>query len=120
MPNSFGELMRKARKESGKTLGDVARFLGVSVVYVSDIERGQRKPLAADKIVGMANFLNSDARPLLSAADNDRGFIEYELATARPLAAHVVGELVAGLQRGGVSEKQLEAIDRVLKSGGDQ
>lgn len=39
-PVSKGELLRRYRRALGLTMGDVARHLGVSVVAVSDLERG--------------------------------------------------------------------------------
>lgn len=37
-----GRLLRKARQRAGKTLQQVARAVGVTVAYVSDVERGTR------------------------------------------------------------------------------
>lgn len=37
----FGAALRELRKAHGYTLGDLARGLGVSVVVVSDLERGK-------------------------------------------------------------------------------
>ena len=48
MPERFGDLLRKLRRKANRTLGDVARVLGFSVVYMSDVERGNRKPLNAE------------------------------------------------------------------------
>jgi transcriptional regulator with XRE-family HTH domain len=40
----FGAELRRVRREKGKTLEDLAAIMGVSIPYVSDIERGQRSP----------------------------------------------------------------------------
>lgn len=114
MPGTFGDLLRKLRRKADKNLGDVARLLGVSVVYVSDVERGNRKPFSNERILSIAQFLNADSIPLIEAADRDRGFIEYDLRKARPLEADVVGGLVAGLARGGVSDDQLRRMKLIL------
>lgn len=116
MPDRFGEALRKRRREAGKTLSDVAKVLGVSVVYVSDVERGNRRPLNNDSIVKVAKFLNTDAAPLIKAADRERGIIEYDIRKARPLEADVVGGLVSGLARGGVSDDQLRRIKKILRT----
>ncbi|HLT68459.1 MAG TPA: helix-turn-helix transcriptional regulator [Microbacterium sp.] len=39
-----GDLLRRARLERGETLADVARRAGVSVQYLSEIERGRKDP----------------------------------------------------------------------------
>lgn len=119
MPERFGELLRNQRRKTGKTLGDIARLLGVSVVYLSDVERGNRRALSHDRILKIATFLDEDPTPLMEAADRERGFIEYDIRKARPLEADVVGGLVAGLARGGVTDEQLHDIQDILKGGQD-
>ena len=118
----FGEMLRDARRKADKTLGQVARVLGVSVVYLSDVERGNRKPMTEDRIIKTAEFLEiADASELLKAAIRERGFIEYDLKQASPLEAHVVGDLVTGLARGGISEEKLLSIQKILEeTNGDK
>lgn len=115
MAGSFGELLRSLRREKEKTLGQVARMLGISVVYLSDVERGHRKPFNRDRILKIADFLEVQPKKLLEAADRERGFIEYDITKATPLEANVVTGLVAGLARGGISEDQLLNIQDILK-----
>jgi transcriptional regulator with XRE-family HTH domain len=117
MPERFGDLLRKQRHKANKTLGDIARLLGLSVVFLSDVERGNRKPLSNERLVKIADFLGQDPTPLIEAADLERGFIEYDIRKARPLEADVVGGLVAGLARGGVTDEQLHDIQEILKGG---
>ena len=111
----FGELLRQFRREADKTLGDVARLLDVSSVYISDVERGNRKPFARERILKIAEFLGIDPNPLLSAADHERGVIEYDITNATALEARVVGGLVTGLARGGITKAQLNQIQDILK-----
>jgi len=114
----FGEVLRRERRAASKTLGDVSRLLGVSVVYLSDIERGNRRPLHTERILKVAEFLGTDAGSLIRAAQVERGVIEYNISNARPIEADVVGGLVSGLARGGVTDAQLEGIQRILKTKG--
>ena len=116
MPNQFGMLLRQMRRDAGKTLGDVARLLDISVVYVSDVERGQRNPFSRERVKELAKFLGGAEDDLLKAADQDKGVIEYDIRLAEPLAARVVGGLVAGLHRGGITDEQLKQIETVLNS----
>lgn len=115
MPEKFGDTLRRTRQEAGKTLGDVARLLGLSVVYVSDVERGNRRPFSNERILKVATFLKTDPAPLIALADVDKGVIEYDISKAKPIEARVVGDLVSGLARGGVTEEQLERISKILK-----
>ena len=113
MPESFGDALRRNRRNAGKTLGDVAKLLGVSVVYVSDIERGNRRPFSNERILRIAKFVDADPAPLIAAADVERGVIEYDITKAKPLEASVVGDLVSGLARGGVTNDQLKEIKKI-------
>ena len=114
MPERFGDVLRRARHDAEKTLGDVARLLGVSVVYVSDVERGNRRPFGNERILKIANFLDADPAPLITAADIERGVIEYVITAGKQFEATVVGDLVSGLARGGVTEDQLQEIRKIL------
>ena len=114
MAERFGDTLRRNRQEAEKTLGDVARLLEVSVVYVSDVERGNRRPFSNDRILKVARLLKTDPAPLIAAADVEKGVIEYDISRAKPLEASVVGDLVSGLARGGVTQDQLERIRTIL------
>jgi transcriptional regulator with XRE-family HTH domain len=93
---AFGERLRTLRKKAEKTLGDVAGVLDVSVVYVSDVERGNRPPLRPDLIDKAAVLLGADGAELHKLAAEVRG--AFELRTDRmPERAK---EFVAGLARG--------------------
>ena len=115
MSERFGNALRRARHNSKKTLGDIAKLLEVSVVYVSDVERGNRRPFTNERILKIAKFVDTNPAPLIAAADVERGVIEYDIRKAKPLEASVVGGLVSGLARGGVTEDQLEKISDILK-----
>ena len=115
MPERFGDTLRRTRQNAEKTLGDVARLLDISVVYVSDVERGNRRPFSNERILRLASFLDTDPAPLIAAADVEKGVIEYDISKAKPLEAAVVGDLVSGLARGGVTDDQLEKIRNILK-----
>lgn len=113
MPNTakFGRLLRALRTKAGKTMGDLARHLHVSVSYVSDVERGARAPFVQGKILLVARFLGADANPLLIAAAQTRG--AFELDANVNARAREVG---AALTRtwSDLSEEQLDKISRIV------
>ncbi len=115
MRERFGTALRTARQQAGRTLADVAQLLDVSIAYLSDVERGNRRPFGHARIVRIAEFLNTDPTPLLCAAAIDKGMIEYVIDEDAPLAAAVVGALVGGLVGGTVTDAQLARIDTVLQ-----
>ena len=91
MPERFGDALRSERRNAKKTLGDVAKLLNVSAVYVSDVERGNRRPFNNERILKIARLLEADPAPLIAAAHVERGVIEYDITKAKPLEADVVG-----------------------------
>src|SRR5437868_5342685 len=58
-PKTFGTELRRIRRETDKTLEDVAIILDVSIPHVSDIERGRRSPPSRTAI---ANILRTWGR----------------------------------------------------------
>jgi transcriptional regulator with XRE-family HTH domain len=51
----IGENIKKLRLERGKTQGELGKFLGISHVAISDIERGKTK-LKVDTLLRIADF----------------------------------------------------------------
>ncbi len=112
----FGALLRNIRFEAGKSLGEVAGVLGVSIPYLSDVERGNRAPLTADRIHHVARYLSTNPSPLLAAAAADRG--AFELAVTKstsPRALEVGAELMRGWPELAVDDEMLKELAAVLK-----
>ena len=84
MSEAFGPFLRSIREKLGKTMRQVADLLGVSVVYISDIERGRRNPPSEDKIRAIAKFFQMPPDDLLEKAAEDRGKVELELTGTSP------------------------------------
>ena len=55
----FGQIIRKRRRELGYTQEFVAEFTGVSVIYISQLERG-KKTAEIEKAIMLANVLGLD------------------------------------------------------------
>lgn len=75
----FGKALRKIREKKELYLKNVADVMGWSVVYLSDIERGNRNPPAKNDIIKLSKFLGIDIDYLLNLADKDKGFVEVNL-----------------------------------------
>ena len=61
----FGKNLRRFRKEKGMTLEVMAEHLGISAVYLSELERGNKLPKLTT-FVEIANRLSLSADYLLS------------------------------------------------------
>lgn len=68
--NQFGNMLRRERKDQNLTLGDLAKKVGISVPYLSQIETGT-KPLQeklVDRIVQELGLIGDDANAMRRAA----------------------------------------------------
>jgi transcriptional regulator with XRE-family HTH domain len=80
--SAYGDAVRVARVKAGVSLREAAKALGVSAPYLSDVERGQRAPLAPDKSAKLEKLVRARRGSLAVLADEER---------ARTLAEQLVG-----------------------------
>lgn len=66
---SFGEAVRKRRKKLGHTQDYLSRVTGLSVSFISDLERG-KETIELEKALQLANLLG------LNCALEDRGVVK--------------------------------------------
>jgi transcriptional regulator with XRE-family HTH domain len=114
MGQSFGMLLKEWRGRAGKSMGDVARYVGVSVTYISDVEREVRAPLSPDKIKKVASFLNIppvQTEELLRAAATSRGAFEVNAGITEK-HDHVGAVLMRGWDS--LSPEQLDRIEQIV------
>jgi transcriptional regulator with XRE-family HTH domain len=112
MDTLFGDLLRKLRAKAGFSVGDLARHLGYSVVYVSDVERGRRGPFEEDKIREAASFLRVDADPLLRAALESRGTFKLDVEGYPSVAFDLLSSLARGERSKETYQKLLETLKK--------
>jgi HTH-type transcriptional regulator / antitoxin HipB len=58
-PKELGELLRKKRKSQNLTQGQVAEFCGISVKFISEVERG-KETAEIGKVLYLLNTLGID------------------------------------------------------------
>jgi len=97
-------------------MGAVARELGVTITYISDVERENRPPLTKERILQAAEFFGIDAEPLLGAAARSRGAFELDARPDRQKALEVGASLMRGWPD--LTDDQLEQIATIVKDGG--
>ncbi|MEO5743185.1 MAG: helix-turn-helix transcriptional regulator [Terracoccus sp.] len=66
----YGTLIRRLRGRQGRTLSDVATRAGVSVAYLSEIERGLKEP-SSEVLEAVCTALGSSIAQLLGAAHRE-------------------------------------------------
>jgi transcriptional regulator with XRE-family HTH domain len=116
MQRGFGELLRDTRKKAGKSMLDLARGLDVSVVFISDVERGNRAPFTSEKILKVAELLDVDPEPLLQAAAETRGAFELDATQVSGKARQVGAALMRGWTE--LNEKDLDMIAQIVRRRG--
>jgi transcriptional regulator with XRE-family HTH domain len=67
---TLGDILRRTRREQGRTLADVARVAKVSMPYLSEVERG-RKEASSEVLAAICNALRIELSDLLVEAGRD-------------------------------------------------
>ncbi len=78
---TLGQILRRARREQGRTLADVARAARVSMPYLSELERG-RKEASSEVLAAVCDALRIELSDLLAEAGR-------HLADERARRAHI-------------------------------
>lgn len=79
---TFGELLTSLREEKDVTLRELARGIGVSAPFLSDVEKGRRSALTAERIEKAAAVLhlnNAEETALYNAAGKQKNSIPPDL-----------------------------------------
>ncbi len=79
----FGSFISKKRIEKDISLRKMAELLDISPSYLSDIEKGRRKPPSLDKITQISKILNlstADFHKALNLASEIKGEIPMDLS----------------------------------------
>lgn len=115
--NSFGAKIRKIRETARKSLSDLAAAMGVSVVYVSDIERGRRNPPLGEKLTKMAEFLNIDREEVETWALKERKKVELDLDARTSMVSDAA--LMLARRWDSISDDDASQILKILTHRGD-
>jgi transcriptional regulator with XRE-family HTH domain len=112
----FGSLLRKARVSARVTLQEAADALGVSVVYVSEVELTKRPPFSIPRIRQLATLYRVADRPLIEAALAERRYFEIQ----DPSPSKDQMRALSGMARGGLTDDQWKRIVDIVAPGEDE
>ena len=91
---SFGEYLTQLREAKDVTLRELARKIGVSAPFLSDVEKNRRAPLTAERLekvaaemYDMAGKQRNAIAPDLPEYIMEREYVSAALRTARDLDA---------------------------------
>ena len=102
---TFGEYLKHKREEKQISLREVARTLGVSAPFLSDVENNRRGPLTEERLADLAKVLNLNEKekaemydivgkqkgllaPDLNPYVTERPYVNAALRAARNLEAN--------------------------------
>ena len=113
---TLGQILRRARREQGRTLADVARAARVSMPYLSELERG-RKEASSEVLAAVCEALRIELSDLLAEAGRDladerarRALIEERARRRRERAGELPRE-----SRGRAGDLPLDAGERATE-----
>ena len=79
---SFGEFLTKLREDKDVTLRELARLIGISAPFLSDVEKNRRAPLTADrleKVVKELHLSDDEKTKMYDMAGKQRNAIPPDL-----------------------------------------
>src|SRR5690349_12275429 len=106
----YGRLLRRLRTRQGRTLAEVAARAGISIAYLSEVERGLKEPSSevleavcvalGSSITSLVGAAHRDLRELAGEAAHDGRVLDLTsragssiTSTAGPAAAGALGDV---------------------------
>ncbi len=114
-PNRFGNYIRHMRVESGRSLREVADAIGISHVYLGEVERGVRGPLMESHWDALIAAIPGLARAELKRAAQVSRALEIDLSRAPARYQDLALALARRFKRRDLSEADLARLLKVLK-----
>lgn len=118
---TFGSELRKIREDhpdsvSMKTLADA---IGVSVVYVSDIERDRRNPPSAERIGVLLKTLGASERmdEMMALAAVSRKSVDIPVQNKSADAVMAIASLARRAENGDITDKMWKEILSLVSKG---
>jgi len=112
--NKLGKRIQELRSEKGMSLRELARRVGMSSTYLSQIERGDYLTPAEDKVRAIAAELNHDPHELLMLSDQVKVLIANSIPSFSQERALKFWRLLLRLNKKELNRlmKQLEEMDK--------
>ena len=117
-PSPFGVYLRQRRTAAGRSLREVAAHLGISHVYLGEVERGRRRTLQEhhwDALVEIIDSITTAELRIVSAQSEPLDATKVE----EP-GRGVVLALARKLDEDGITEAEADRILNILKSRSEE
>jgi transcriptional regulator with XRE-family HTH domain len=108
----FGKELRRLRREAGLTLVDLATAASCSVVYVSQVERGDKPPPSPQHIKAMLTRIGCPEKVLSMTilAAQSRRAVEIGLRNKSPQEADMLIALARKSEAGEITDEVVKKI----------
>lgn len=108
----FGDYLRKAREKKKISLTLLARVVGCSIPYLSDVENGRRNPLTEKNLLKVSEHLSLNLDTLRLKAAISLGQFKLPVTTDR--ADRLAIRLAKTWTN--LGERELQAIEEVIEN----
>jgi transcriptional regulator with XRE-family HTH domain len=112
----FGDYIRRARVDAGRSLREVADEVGISHVYLGEVERGVRGPLIESHWDALIAALPKLKREELERTAQMSRALQLDLPTAPTRYQDLALALARRFKKRDLSEADLTRLLKVLKS----
>ncbi len=108
----FGDGLRALRVKTPISCNQLAKKMGWSAVYQSDVERGRRHPPNYNRLRDIARHLGVDALELIELVTVEKKSIRLEIDPERKIQLRTATVLVSRWDT--LTDKQLKEIERIV------
>jgi transcriptional regulator with XRE-family HTH domain len=119
-PSTFGRYLRQKRGEARLSLRAVADRLGVSHVFLSEVERGVRTMINRDRWEALIRAIPGVTMEELGRHADRSKPIQLDLTDAPPLYQDLALCLARRMQKRDIPNDELQRLIRCLQGGGDE
>jgi transcriptional regulator with XRE-family HTH domain len=109
---TFGAGLRALREASGLSLNQLAKKMGWTAVYQSDVERNRAHPPNIKRLTEIARYLGTNVEQLIRLAAADKGFVRLEINPQSETELCTATMLVNRWAT--LTEDQLKSIQRIV------
>lgn len=112
--HEFGRYVRRQRAVSGVSLRTAAKVLGVSAVYLGEVERGVRPPLKSEHWDALVRVVPSIERSALERLSTRARPMQLDLRDAPPQYQDLALALARRIEKRNISRGDLEKLFTIL------
>jgi transcriptional regulator with XRE-family HTH domain len=112
--NDFGKLFKFYRVNAGKTYKDVADYIGKSIGYLCDIEKGRKNPPDTEIVKRIESYLNVADQALVNLASKMKTKVEPTLQQIIKKRPQQMADLL--YRADDLTDKEIEEVIKLMEN----